>query len=253
MKISFVAFPLEENLKAQIELIEKYGNSSPEDADFIVALGGDGFILKSLHDFLKLNKPIFGMNFGSVGFLMNEFKIDNLIDRLKQAQLIKLRPLVMKTLTPTGKEIKAIAINEISVRREKYQASKLKIIIDDKIRMEELVCDGLIISTSAGSTGYNYSASGPIIPLGSNVIALTAVSAYSPRHWKGGLLKETAKIKIINNNPSKRPVIAHADHIESKDAISIEIEMSDGLEIPLLFDRNHKIEERVYNEMFRLI
>lgn len=253
MKISFVAFPLEKNLKAQIELIEKYGNSSPEDADFIVALGGDGFILKSLHDFLKLNKPIFGMNFGSVGFLMNEFKIDNLIDRLKQAQLIKLRPLVMKTLTPTGKEIKAIAINEISVRREKYQASKLKIIIDDKIRMEELVCDGLIISTSAGSTGYNYSASGPIIPLGSNVIALTAVSAYSPRHWKGGLLKETAKIKIINNNPSKRPVIAHADHIESKDAISIEIEMSDGLEIPLLFDRNHKIEERVYNEMFRLI
>ena len=253
MKISFVAFPLEENLKAQIELIEKYGNSSPEDADFIVALGGDGFILKSLHDFLKLNKPIFGMNFGSVGFLMNEFKIDNLIDRLKQAQLIKLRPLVMKTLTPTGKEIKAIAINEISVRREKYQASKLKIIIDDKIRMKELVCDGLIISTSAGSTGYNYSASGPIIPLVSNVIALTAVSAYSPRHWKGGLLKETAKIKIINNNPSKRPVIAHADHIESKDAISIEIEMSDGLEIPLLFDRNHKIEERVYNEMFRLI
>ena len=253
MKISFVAFPLEKNLKAQIELIEKYGNSRPEDADFIVALGGDGFILKSLHDFLKLNKPIFGMNFGSVGFLMNEFKIDNLIDRLKQAQLIKLRPLVMKTLTPTGKEIKAIAINEISVRREKYQASKLKIIIDDKIRMEELVCDGLIISTSAGSTGYNYSASGPIIPLGSNVIALTAVSAYSPRHWKGGLLKETAKIKIINNNPSKRPVIAHADHIESKDAISIEIEMSDGLEIPLLFDRNHKIEERVYNEMFRLI
>ena len=155
MKISFVAFPLEKNLNAQAELIEKYGNSSPEDADYIVALGGDGFILKSLHDYLKIKKPIFGMNFGSVGFLMNEFKLDGLPERLKKAQLIKLRPLVMKTLSPTGKEVKAIAINEISIRREKYQASKLQIIIDNEIRMEELVCDGVILSTSAGSTGYN--------------------------------------------------------------------------------------------------
>ena len=157
----------------------------------------------------------------------------------------------MKTLSPTGKEVKAIAINEISIRREKYQASKLQIIIDDEVRMEELVCDGVIISTSAGSTGYNYSASGPIIPLGSNVMALTAVSAYSPRHWRGGLLKDTAKIKIVNNNASKRPIVAHADHIEAKDVTSVEIEMSEGLEIPLLFDNNHKIEERVYKEMFK--
>ncbi len=187
MKISFVSFPLEKNLKAQNELIEKYGNCSPEEADFIVALGGDGFILKSLHDYLKIEKPIFGMNFGSVGFLMNEYRLEGLTDRLERAQLTKLRPLVMKTLSPTGKEVKAIAINEISIRREKYQASKLQIIIDDEVRMEELVCDGVIVSTSAGSTGYNYSASGPIIPLGSNVMALTAVSAYSPRHWRGGL------------------------------------------------------------------
>jgi len=251
MKICFVSFPLDKNLKAQNELVDKYGNHSPEDADYIVALGGDGFILKSLHDFLKLNKPIFGMNFGSVGFLMNEYNIDNLENRLSNAQLTKLRPLVMKTLTPTGQEVKAIAINEISIRREKYQAAKLKVFIDNEVRMEELVCDGIIISTAAGSTGYNYSASGPIVPLGSNVMAMTAVSAYSPRHWKGGLLKDNAKIKITNNNPSKRPIVAHADHIESKDVISVEIEMSEGLEIPLLFDNDHKIEERVYKEMFK--
>ena len=251
MKICFVSFPLDKNLKAKDELVDRYGNCNPEDADYIVALGGDGFILKSLHDFLKLNKPIFGMNFGSVGFLMNEYNIDNLQNRLSNAQLTKLRPLVMKTLTPTGQEVKAIAINEISIRREKYQAAKLKVIIDDEIRMEELVCDGVIVSTAAGSTGYNYSASGPIVPLGSNVMAMTAVSAYSPRHWKGGLLKDNAKIKITNNNPSKRPIVAHADHIESKDVISVEIEMSEGLEIPLLFDNDHKIEERVYKEMFK--
>ena len=251
MKICFVSFPLDKNLKAQTELINRYGNCSPEDADYIVALGGDGFILKSLHDYLKINKPIFGMNFGSVGFLMNEYSIDNLDSRLTKAQLTKLRPLVMKTLTPTGQEVKAIAINEISIRREKYQAAKLKVIIDDEIRMEELVCDGVIVSTAAGSTGYNYSASGPIVPLGSNVMAMTAVSAYSPRHWKGGLLKDNAKIKITNNNPSKRPIVAHADHIESKDVISVEIEMSEGLEIPLLYDNDHKIEERFYKEMIK--
>ena len=173
------------------------------------------------------------------------------MERLTNAQLTYLKPLVMKTISPTGKEVKAIAINEISIRREKYQAAKLQVIIDNEIRMEELVCDGVILSSAAGSTGYNYSASGPIIPLGSNVIALTAVSAYSPRHWKGGLLRDNAKIKIVNNNPSKRPIVAHADHIESKDVISIEIEMSEGLEIPLLFDNDHKIEERVYKEMFK--
>ena len=182
---------------------------------------------------------------------MNEFKTENLETRLKNAQLTKLKPLVMKTTSPTGKEVKAIAINEISIRREKYQAAKLQIIVDNEVRMEELVCDGVILSSAAGSTGYNYSASGPIIPLGSNVIALTAVSAYSPRHWRGGLLRDNAKIKIVNNNPSKRPIVAHADHIESKDVISIEIEMSEGLEIPLLFDNDHKIEERVYKEMFK--
>ena len=222
----FCFFSFRKNLKAQEELIKLYGNCNPEDADFIVALGGDGFILKTLHDYLKINKPIFGMNFGSVD-LMNEFKTENLEKRLKNAQLTKLKPLVMKTISPTGKEVKAIAINEISIRREKYQAAKLQIIVDNEVRMEELVCDGVILSSAAGSTGYNYSASGPIIPLGSNVIALTAVSAYSPRHWKGGLLRDNAKIKIVNNNPSKRPIVAHADHIESKDVISIEIEMSE--------------------------
>ena len=251
MKICFVSFPLEKNLKAQKELSDIYGNCEPEEADYIVALGGDGFVLKSLHNYLKINKPIFGMNFGSVGFLMNEYSRDNLQDRLKNAQLTKLKPLVMKTISPTGNEIKAIAINEISIRREKYQAAKLQVLVDEEVRMEELVCDGIIVSSAAGSTGYNYSASGPIIPLGSNVIALTAVSAYSPHHWKGGLLKENAKIKITNNSPSKRPIVAHADHIESKDVISVEIEMSEGLEIPLLFDNDHKIEERVYKEMFK--
>ena len=251
MKICFVSFPLEKNLKAKKELEKKYGACEPEDADYIVALGGDGFILRSLHDYLKLNKPIYGMNFGSVGFLMNNYSKDNLEKRLINAQLTKLKPLIMKTLTPTGQEIKAIAINEVSIRREKYQAAKLQLVIDNEVRMEELVCDGVIVSTAAGSTGYNYSASGPIIPLASNVIALTAVSAYSPRNWKGGLLKENAKIKIKNNDPSKRPIVAHADHIEAKDVISIEIEMSNGLEIPLLFDNDHKIEDRVYKEMFK--
>ena len=148
MKICFVSFPLDRNLKAQTELVDRYGNCSPEDADYIVALGGDGFILKSLHDYLKINKPIFGMNFGSVGFLMNEYSIDNLDSRLAKAQLTKLRPLVMKTLTPTGQEVKAIAINEISIRRERYQAAKLKVIIDDEIRFlaeeAEKVCKKIL-------------------------------------------------------------------------------------------------------------
>ena len=156
----------------------------------------------------------------------------------------------MKTVNPTGQVIKALAINEVSIRREKYQAAKLKIEIDGVIRMEELVCDGIIVSTAVGSTGYNYSASGPIIPLEGNVIALTAVSSYNPRHWKGGLLFNNAKIKITNINPSKRPVVAHADHIEAKDVISIEIEMADEMEIPLLLDNDHTIQDRVYSEMF---
>ncbi|MAH77865.1 MAG: NAD kinase, partial [Pelagibacteraceae bacterium] len=166
MKICFVSFPLEKNIEAQEKLIKKYGNFEPEEADFIVALGGDGFILKSLHNYMKLNKPIYGMNFGSVGFLMNDYRLEGLEERLNSAQLTKLRPLVMKTLNPTGQEIKAIAINEISIRREKYQAAKIQILIDNEVRIEELVCDGVILSTAAGSTGYNYSASGPIIPLG---------------------------------------------------------------------------------------
>ena len=153
MKICFVSFPLEKNIEAQEKLIKKYGHYEPEEADFIVALGGDGFILKSLHNYMKLNKPIYGMNFGSVGFLMNDYKLDGLEERLNNAQLTKLRPLVMKTLNPTGQEIKAIAINEISIRREKYQAAKIQIMIDNEVRIEELVCDGVILSTAAGSTG----------------------------------------------------------------------------------------------------
>jgi len=251
MKIAFTAFPLEKNLKAKKELEKKYGIHKPEDADIIVSLGGDGFVLKSLHEYLKLSKPIYGMNFGNVGFLMNKYELDNLEYRIEKAQLLKLKPLIMKTVNPTGQAVKALAINEVSIRREKYQAAKLKIEIDGITRMEELVCDGIIVSTAVGSTGYNYSASGPIIPLGGNVISLTAVSSYSPRHWKGGLLFEKAKIKITNINPSKRPVVSHADHIEAKDIISVEIEVADNMTIPLLLDNDNTIEDRVYSEMFK--
>jgi len=250
MKLAFTSFPLEKNLEAKKELEKKYGTHKPEDADIIVALGGDGFVLKSLHEYLKLSKPIFGMNFGSVGFLMNSHSTENLEERIEKAQLLKLKPLIMKTINPTGQEVKALAINEVSIRREKYQAAKLKIEIDGVTRMEELVCDGVMASTAVGSTGYNYSASGPIIPLEGNVIALTAVSSYKPRHWRGGLLFNKAKIKITNINPSKRPIVAHADHIEAKDVISIEIEMADKMEIPLLLDNDHTLEDRVYSEMF---
>ncbi|MAD12473.1 MAG: NAD kinase [Alphaproteobacteria bacterium] len=250
MKLAFTSFPLEKNLEAKKELEKKYGTHKPEDADIIVALGGDGFVLKSLHEYLKLSKPIFGMNFGSVGFLMNSHSTENLEERIEKAQLLKLKPLIMKTINPTGQEVRALAINEVSIRREKYQAAKLKIEIDGVTRMEELVCDGVMASTAVGSTGYNYSASGPIIPLEGNVIALTAVSSYKPRHWRGGLLFNKAKIKITNINPSKRPIVAHADHIEAKDVISIEIEMADKMEIPLLLDNDHTLEDRVYSEMF---
>jgi|TARA_B100001996_G_C18539673_1_gene546428 NAD+ kinase len=251
MKIAFTSFPLEKNIEAKKLLENKYGIYSPEEADIIVALGGDGFVLKSLHQFLKLSKPIYGMNFGSVGFLMNRYDLNNLEERIEKAQLLKLKPLIMKTINPTGQEIKALGINEVSIRREKYQAAKLKIEIDGVIRMEEVVCDGIIISTAVGSTGYNYSASGPIIPLEGNVISLTAVSSYKPRHWKGGLLFEKSKIKITNINPSKRPVVAHADHIEAKDIISAEIEVANNMTIPLLLDNNNTIEDRVYSEMFK--
>ena len=241
-KIAFLADETHEAQRALDALSKRYGSISAAKADVIVALGGDGFMLSTLHNTQSKPLPVYGMNRGTIGFLMNEFSEENLYDRLKSAEAADINPLRMCAICDDGSKVDALAINEVSLLRAGPQAAKLKITIDGKVRMEELVCDGVIVSTSAGSTGYNYSASGPIIPLGSNVMALTAVSAYSPRHWRGGLLKDTAKIKIVNNNPSKRPIVAHADHIEAKDVTSVEIEMSEGLEIPLLFDNNHKTD-----------
>ncbi len=261
----FIQKKISEQNKSSFRVIADHLRAS----SFLIADGvlpsneGRGYVLRRIlrrgirHAYtLGSSEPLFHKIFYELQNLMGDFfrELNTAAEAIKETlynEEIKFRETLSKGLEILGQEIKAIAINEISIRREKYQAAKIQIMIDNEVRIEELVCDGVILSTAAGSTGYNYSASGPIIPLGSNVVALTAVSAYSPRHWRGGLLKDNAKIKIINNNPSKRPIVVHADHIEAKDVISVEIEMSEGMEIPLLFDNDHKIEERVYKEMFK--
>lgn len=249
-KVAFLADRNEAATAALTELKGRYGNVEPEQADIIVALGGDGFMLRTLHRQLEQKKPIYGMNKGTVGFLMNAFDPDGLIERLSQAEQVTLHPLRMRAVRESGSEQIALAINEVSLLRQSRQAAKLRISIDGRVRVEELICDGVMVATPAGSTAYNLSVHGPILPLGSNILALTPISAYRPRRWRGALLNRTAHVRIEVLDNYKRPVSATADITEVRDVVEVEVQEAVDISWTLMFDPGHSLEDRILNEQF---
>ncbi|MEQ8664822.1 MAG: NAD kinase [Rhodospirillales bacterium] len=249
-KIAFVASHHAEAQKALAELKSRYGNVAQNKADVVVALGGDGFMLRALHANMKRGTPVYGMNRGSVGFLMNEFRADDLVERLEASEPATLSPLQMKAKPRRGRTVTALAINEVSLLRETRLAAKLRLFVDGVERMKELICDGVIISTPAGSTAYNASAHGPIIPMGAEVLALTPISAYRPRRWRGALLPVNAEVRVDVLETADRPVSAAADYTEVRDVESITICSHRSLIATLLYDPEHDLEERIIKEQF---
>jgi len=249
IKIHIVASNNADAKKAKKDLAKLYKNYPINRANTIVALGGDGLMLQTLHDNIDRDLPIYGMNKGSIGFLMNTYNEKNLLKRIEKSISANLHPLTMNVKSKK-KSYKAQAINEVSLLRETYQAAKLKIFIDGKERLDELVCDGLLLSTPAGSTAYNLSAHGPILPLTSNLLALTPISAFRPRRWKGALLPRNVKVKIVILEKNKRPVSAVADNSEFRDIEYVEISENKNVELKMLFDPKTNLEERIINEQF---
>lgn len=235
---------------AKADLAAQYGAVAVDEADIIVALGGDGFMLQTLHETQRLRAPVYGMNRGTVGFLMNEYVADGLRERLEQAEEEVINPLHMLATSVDGTEHKALAINEVSLLRAGPQAAKLRIYVDGRLRMDELVCDGALLSTPAGSTAYNYSAHGPIVPIGSDVLALTAVAAFRPRRWRGALLPKASRVTFEVSDTAKRPVNADADGVSVKDVKSVDVWSAPEIEHRILFDPGHGLEERLIQEQF---
>ena len=249
-KIAFVASQVVIAQNALDRLSRRYGNVAPENADVVVALGGDGFMLQTLHGTMNVDAPVYGMNCGTIGFLMNEFHEDDLTERLAAAEEEKINPLKMVAEGADGKRHEALAINEVSLLRAGPQAAKLRITVDGKVRMEELVCDGALVCTPAGSTAYNYSAHGPILPIGSDVLALTAMAAFRPRRWPGALLSKKSRVRFDVIDPDKRPVMADADSRSVRDVIWVEIRSFPSVVHRILFDPGHGLEERLTREQF---
>lgn len=249
-RIAFLSSGSDESDAACEQLRKLYGSVDPDAADVIVALGGDGLMLQVLHRFMGSNKPIYGMNRGSVGFLLNEYQESGLLERLDAAHASTVHPLVMTARDIDGAVHTSRAINEVSVFRQSYQVAKMQISIDGKIRMEELAADGLLVATPAGSTAYNLSANGPILPLDSPLMALTPISAFRPRRWRGALLTDKAKVTIDVLEADKRPVSAVADHIEVRDVERVDIAMDHATGLTLLHDPGHSLEERILREQF---
>jgi len=249
-KVAFLAAEGDEAHAALEHLKDRYAHVAPDDADVVVALGGDGLMLQTLHRFMGRKVPIFGMNRGSVGFLLNEYRAEGLLERLAQARAVTLTPLHMVARTLEGETHEANAINEVSLLRETRQAAKIAIAVDGVTRMEELICDGVLLATPGGSTAYNLSAHGPIIPLRAGVLALTPISAFRPRRWRGALLPHTATVTFTVTNAAKRPVSAVADAFEVRDVAEVTVREDPSVELTLLFDPEHDLEERVLKEQF---
>lgn len=248
-KLHFVAASTPVGAKAISNLKQRYGDVGPKDADIIVALGGDGFMLQTLHTFLKSGKPIYGMNLGSVGFLLNEYREEGLLDRLSAAETALIHPLRMLASTQTQK-IEALAFNEVSLLRETRQATKLRIAVDGKVRIEELICDGVLVATPAGSTAYNLSAHGPILPIDSALLALTPISAFRPRRWRGALLSRRSQVRFEVLETAKRPVSAVADGLEVREVVSVDVDEDRTIGMSMLFDEGHNLDERILTEQF---
>ena len=249
-KIAFLASRTPVAQTARAALIGRYGNVEPADADVIVALGGDGFMLHTLHETQELPAPVYGMNRGTIGFLMNTYVESDLRERLAAAEEAVIHPLSMKATHVDGRESRALALNEVALLRQGPQAAKLQITVDGRLRMQELVCDGALVATPAGSTAYNYSAHGPILPIGADVLALTAVAAFRPRRWRGALLPKTAVVRFDVLEPEKRPVMADADGTSYRDVASVEIRSEPSISHTILFDPGHGLEERLISEQF---
>jgi len=248
--IAFVASRTPEARAALDQLQQRYGVADPADADVIVALGGDGLMLQTLHEFMRSGKPIYGMHRGTVGFLMNEFSADDLTLRLAAAQLTTIHPLLMVAVDTEGREHRHYAINEVSLFRQSAQAAHLRILVDGQERLEELIADGVLVSTPAGSTAYNLSAQGPIIPITASLLALTPISPFRPRRWHGALLADKAHVTVEVLETDKRPVAAVADHDEVRSVQRVSIAMDHKLPINLLFDPGHSLDDRIVREQF---
>ena len=249
-KIHFVASNWENVPEKFEELKSLYTHYNIEDANVIVALGGDGFMLRTLHHYQEYKLPIYGMNLGSVGFLMNVFEKENLYARIHKAQTIQLHPLQMKATTTENLVYEALAINEVALRRSSRLAAKIQIDIDGTTKLDELVGDGVLLSTAAGSTAYNLSVNGPIIPISANLLALSPISAFRPRRWKGALLPHKAQVTFHVLQPEKRPVSAETDLSEIANIKKVEIFENRQISIQLLFDKKHNLEERIIAEQF---
>jgi NAD+ kinase len=249
-RIAFVASPIPEAQAALELLASRYGNVAPRTANVIVALGGDGLMLQTLHRFMKTGKPIYGMHRGTVGFLMNEYTPDDLPQRLAKAQVTVIHPLLMRAHDEDGDTFEFHAFNDVFLYRQTYQAARLRILVDDEERLPELVADGVLVATPAGSTAYNLSVQGPIIPISAPLMALTPISPFRPRRWRGALLPDTARVRIVVLEPDKRPVAAVADHDEVRSVCSVDIAMDHGISMQMLFDAGHSLEERILREQF---
>ena len=249
-KIAFVASETNEAQEALHKLAKRYGNAAAE-VDAIVALGGDGLMLQTMHRHLNSRVPIYGMNRGSVGFLLNGYRETGLKERLARAEVTVIHPLRMTAHDKDGATHEALAINEASLFRQIYQAAKLKISIDGRVRLEELICDGVLVATPAGSTAYNLSAYGPILPINAPLLTLTPISPFRPRRWRGALLPNEAKIAFDVLEPDKRPVSAVADHAETRSVTRVEVEQASGIDLLMMFDPGHSLDERILSEQFR--
>ncbi len=250
IRIGFVASPTPEAQGALADLSARYRSVPPAEADIVVALGGDGLMLQTLHRFIGGTKPVYGMNRGSAGFLMNEFRPDGLIERLQAAQRSVVHPLLMEARDAEGRSQRAHAINEVSMLRQTHQAAKLRVEIDGTVRLPELIADGILVATPFGSTAYNLSVNGPILPLNAPLLALTPISAFRPRRWRGALLPDRARITVNVIDPELRPVSAVADHTEFRRVACVSASMDDTIDLVMLHDFGHGLEERVLVEQF---
>ena len=250
MKFHFIASENPEAKDALKVLIKRYNQTKLELSDVIIAIGGDGMLLKALRNSIEKNKPVFGLNKGNVGFLMNELSFDNLENRIQTARKVKMHPLFMSAHKINGNIFTELAVNEVSILRQTHQAAHLKITVDKKERLNELVCDGILVSTPIGSTAYNLSARGPIIPLNANILALTPISSFRPRRWRGALLPQRVKIRIEVLNFDTRPVSATADNVEARDIKYIEISTDKTKKLTILHDSDHGLDERIMKEQF---
>ena len=249
-RIAFVSSRSDTSREAKAALEARYAHVEPADAEVIVALGGDGFMLEALHRTMGRGVPIYGMNRGTVGFLLNRYDEDDLVARLEAAETVELHPLEMIAVSDSGTEQRAKAINEVSLLRQTRQAANIRVSIDGKERIDKMICDGVLVATPAGSTAYNLSAHGPILPIGSNVLALTPISAFRPRRWRGAVLPHTARIDFEVLDHYKRPVSAVADATEVRNVVEVHVAEDTDTALRILFDAKHNLEERILQEQF---